>query len=96
MPPVTGDYTFWIASDDNGEFFFNANYGIGHVDYSSDLICYTPEYSGEREWDKSSEQESEPIGLVKHQPYYFEVSVRQCNNSCCVVHSLLKLALVNG
>jgi len=87
VPPVTGDYTFWIASDDNGEFFFNPNYGIGYVDNASGRICYTPEYSGGREWDKDLKQKSQPIGLVKGQPYFFQVSVPKSNHRCCVIQS---------
>ena len=92
MPPVTGDYTFWIASDDDGEFFFNANYGFNT--YGWTLICSAPESTGEREWDRFSEQKSEPIGLVKHQPYLFQVSVLQRNNRCCETPSLLESAPV--
>jgi hypothetical protein len=94
VPPVTGDHTFWIASNDNGEFFFNANYGFNT--YGWILICSAPESTGEREWDNPSEQESVPIGLVKDQPYLFQASVLQCNDWCCETHSLLEPVHVNS
>lgn len=72
VPPVSGDFLFWIASDDNGEFFLNTDYGMVGAVYMM-RICYTPEYSGFREWDRTSDQESLPIALVAGQPYYFEV-----------------------
>jgi hypothetical protein len=45
-------------------------------------ICYTPEYSGFREWDRTSDQESLPIALVAGQPYYFEVREINKAQSC--------------
>lgn len=66
MPPVTGDYTFWISSDDNGEFFLNTNYGNVGAVYMM-RICQTPKRL-------SKEQKSTPIPLVAGQPSYFEVS----------------------
>jgi hypothetical protein len=72
VPPVSGDFLFWIASDDNGEFFLNTDYSMRAEDNMR--ICYTPQYSDVREWNRSIEQKSEPIGLVASQPYSFEVS----------------------
>ena len=61
VPPITGDYTFWIASEDNGELFLG-------LDYASDSggdgvrICYTPGSS-----------KSTQYRLMAGQPLYFEV-----------------------
>jgi hypothetical protein len=58
IPPVNGDYTFWIASDANSELWLSTN------DNSSNaaLIAYMPGNS-----------QSSPKSLVAGQKYYIEV-----------------------
>ena len=69
VPPVSGDYQFWIASDDNGEFWLSTN-----DDSAKQVkICYV-DWSSSREWDKSPTQKSAFKSLVGGQPYYFKVS----------------------
>lgn len=70
-PPMTGDYTFWIASDDEGELWLS-------TDSSSTnkvRVCHQPYSSMPREWHKFSEQKSQNISLVAGQAYYYEVRV---------------------
>jgi hypothetical protein len=68
-PPVTGDYVFWIASDDYGEFWLSSD---DHPD-NKFRMCFVPGYTEIREWTKYSEQESTSILLVAGGAYYFEV-----------------------
>ena len=63
--PATGDYTFWIASDDNGEL------RIGPDQDSAAVVATVPGYSNAREWDKFSNQKSALIHLEAGR-YYIE------------------------
>jgi hypothetical protein len=74
VPPVTGDYTFWIASDDAGELWLSID------DDPTNLarVCYAP-FSAyyERNWDRYPEQKSTLIPLVAGQAYYLEVCCKR-------------------
>jgi hypothetical protein len=69
MPPVTGNYVFWIAADDTGELWLSSD------DHPENMVrvCFAPTITGTREWTKFSEQESTLIPLVADEAYYFEV-----------------------
>ena len=69
VAPVTGDYQFFIASDDNGEFWLSTD---GDPD-NKVLICRQPFSAPPRWWDEYSEQKSELISLEAGQSYYYEV-----------------------
>jgi hypothetical protein len=66
-PPTTGNYTFWIASDDYGELWLSTSENpAGAV-----LIANVPGWTNSREWAKYPDpQESDPIPLVAGQKYY--------------------------
>ena len=68
-PPVTGDYTFWIASDDEGELWLSTD--------SSSLnkvrVCYQPDSSAPGQWDEFPQQKSHNISLAAGHAYYYEV-----------------------
>ena len=66
--PASGQYTFWIASDDNGELWLSTNSGPA----GKQLIASVPGWSGSRVWDKFPEQQSASITLVAGQLYYIE------------------------
>ncbi len=72
MPPVTGDYVFWIASDDAGELWLSSDDNPDN----KVRICYQW-WATEipREWTKYSEQQSLSIALVAGEAYYFEVTL---------------------
>jgi xyloglucan-specific exo-beta-1,4-glucanase len=69
VPPVTGQYLFWIASDDNGEFWLSTS----DNKTNNALICRQPMSARPRQWDTFPEQKSGLISLVAGQPYYYEV-----------------------
>ena len=52
--PVTGSYTFWIASDDNSELWLSLNDNPAN----KVRIGSVPEWTGSRQWDKFSSQKS--------------------------------------
>ena len=66
VPPVTGNYTFWIASDDNGALYLSTD----NTTAKQQQICSVPDWTGSRQWDKFGEQQSAPIRLVAGQAYY--------------------------
>jgi len=67
-PPATGNYTFWIASNDHSELWLSTD------DNRSNrrLIAYVAGHTNPRQWNKFSTQESLPIQLVTGQRYYIE------------------------
>jgi hypothetical protein len=71
VPPVTGDYEFWIASDDEGELWLSAN----DEPANRAQICKQPMFSGPNGWDDYPEQKSQLISLVAGKAYYFEVRI---------------------
>ena len=68
--PVTGRYTFWIASDDNGELWLSLDGNpankvrIGWVSGSG--------WTNSRQWNKYSSQKSAARTLTQGQRYYVE------------------------
>ena len=68
-PPTTGDYTFWIAGDDNCEFWLSTD---GTPDNAA-LVAEVTSWTDSREWNKYSSQESTAIPLTAGQKYYIEV-----------------------
>ncbi|KAL3811578.1 hypothetical protein ACHAXA_006863 [Cyclostephanos tholiformis] len=72
LPPVTGNYEFWIASDDNGEFWLSADDNPAN----KIRIC-SCDWASSRQWDKYPEQKSTPLLLVAGKPYYFEALMKE-------------------
>lgn len=50
--PLTGNYIFWIATDDNGNLFLSSNENPS----SKRLIAAEPQWAGSRDWDGSIER----------------------------------------
>jgi hypothetical protein len=71
VPPISGNYTFWIASDDNGEFWMSTDSDSAN----KVLVCYQPGSAESRNWTKHPEQKSRPISLVAGRAFYYEVRV---------------------
>ena len=67
-PPTTGQYVFWIASDDNGALYLSNNADPAN----KTLIASVPTWSNSREWNKFPQQQSAPITLIAGQQYYIE------------------------
>ena len=70
VPPVTGLYEFWIASDDHGEFWLSTDGNPANKARRCRCTWASP-----RLWDRAPEQKSSPISLVAGQKYYYEVSL---------------------
>mmetsp|Transcript_14763 Transcript_14763/g.20910 ORF Transcript_14763/g.20910 Transcript_14763/m.20910 type:complete len:842 (-) Transcript_14763:293-2818(-) len=68
IPKVTGEYTFWVASDDYGEAYLSTD----ETPKNKRMIAYVHGWTNPHEYNKYSSQQSAPIFLKKGQPYYFE------------------------
>jgi hypothetical protein len=66
--PVTGSYTFWIASDDNSELWLSTNDNPAN----KVKLGWVLSYKDSRQWNKFSTQKSPPITLTQGQQYYVE------------------------
>ena len=66
--PVTGSYTFWIASDDNSELWLSTNDNPAN----KVRIGWVPEWTDSRQWNKFPTQKSAAITLTAGQRYYVE------------------------
>lgn len=67
-PPSSGDYTFWIASDDSGQLWLSSN----DEPANASQIAYVDGWTNSREWTKFAEQESASLSLTAGQTYYIE------------------------
>jgi hypothetical protein len=68
IPPETGEYTFWIASDDASELWLSPD----DTYEAAVKIASVPGWARPRQWDKDPNQQSVPIELVAGQKYYIE------------------------
>ena len=67
-PPVTGDYVFWIATDDNGQLFLSTDRDPAN----KVLIASVPGWTSARQWNVFAEQQSVLIHLEAGRQYYIE------------------------
>jgi hypothetical protein len=74
-PPVTGNYVFWIATDDNGELWLSTDEDPAN----RQLIASVPGWAGPRDWNKFAQQESGEMYLVAGQRYYIEALQKEGN-----------------
>ncbi len=72
-PTVSGEYTFWIASDDESELYLSPNASkFGRVKIASVTGWVAP-----LSWDQLESQKSRSIHLVAGQSYFMEVLHKQ-------------------
>ena len=71
--PATGDYTFWIASDDNGQLLLSTDADPANATE----IASVPGWTGSRDWNKYAQQQSTVISLVEGQKYYIEALMKE-------------------
>ncbi|MBN2592037.1 MAG: hypothetical protein JXA81_00915 [Sedimentisphaerales bacterium] len=71
--PATGDYTFWLATDDQGELWLSSDDDSSNaqmIAYVKDSPTATGGWTNLNEWTKYASQMSEPIPLVAGEKYY--------------------------
>lgn len=67
-PPQTGNYVFWIASDDNSELWISTDANP----LNKSMIASVSGFTASREWTRFSSQQSVPVYLVAGNRYYIE------------------------
>jgi|GEM_PF-6682504 len=71
--PVTGLYTFWISSDDNGELRLSSDANP----VNKTLIASVPDWTNYLEWGKFLAQKSATVNLTAGQFYYLEALMKE-------------------
>ena len=71
--PATGNYTFWIASDDSGELHLSTD----TTQANASLIASVNGYTSSQQWDKYASQKSVEIALIAGQKYYIEALMKE-------------------
>ena len=71
--PQTGNFTFWIASDDDSQLFLSSN----HLPANKTRIAFNNGAVGFRNYGAKSTQRSALIPMVKGNKYYFEVLLKE-------------------
>lgn len=66
--PQTGNYTFWISSDDKSELWLSTNAEVSN----KVKIAYVNEWTNFRQWEKNASQKSATIYLEAGKKYYVE------------------------
>lgn len=72
-PPLTGDYTFWLATDDNGELWLSTDEDPAN----KQLIATVPSWTASRTWNVYPEQQSDSIQLTGGEKYYIEAMMKE-------------------
>jgi hypothetical protein len=75
IPPQTGDYVFYIASDDNGQLFLSSDSLKEHL--SVNPIAWINDWADARVYDKYPEQTSANIYLESGKQYYAEAFFKE-------------------
>lgn len=72
-PPSTGNYVFWIASDNNSELYLSS------TNNPNDKVKIAQQdfYTTSRQWTKYDKQQSLEIPLIAGQSYYIEALHRE-------------------
>ncbi|QDP00214.1 glycoside hydrolase [Thalassotalea sp. PS06] len=73
--PASGEYKFWIASDNQGELWLSTDEDPAN----KQKIAYSSDWNNFREWDKYESQQSEAIYLIAGQKYYVETLHKEHN-----------------
>ena len=83
-PPVSGQYTFWIAADDAGEFWLSPDASPEKREkIASNRIGNA---TRPREWSRYPSQQSRPVMLKAGQDYYVEaLHVQSAGSNCMAV-----------
>jgi|GEM_PF-2349392 len=74
-PPVTGNYIFWISSDDNSELWLSTN----DLPANKVKIASVSGWTASGEWTKYPSQQSVAKYLVAGQKYYIEALHKESN-----------------
>lgn len=76
-PPSTGNYVFWIASDESAELWLSTTSGSSN----KIKIAFNSSATKARQWNKFASQKSAPIILTAGQVYYVEALMKEGTGS---------------
>ena len=76
-PPVTGEYIFWIASDDSSQLKLSSDTDPANAE----IIAYVSGYTSFKQWTKYTSQTSVAITLQAGQSYYIEALHKEGSGS---------------
>lgn len=74
-PPTSGEYTFWIASDNSSELWLSADAESANAKQIASVPRYC--WMAPREWSKFPSQRSAQIWLESDKSYYIEALLEQ-------------------
>lgn len=80
IPPTDGNYTFFIATDDNGELWLSPTTNPASMTRIAEITGASA-FAGVRQWDKYSSQKSAPQALIGGRAYYLEARQKQGGSS---------------
>ena len=69
VAPTSGDYTFWIASDDHSQLSLSTD----SLPNGAAVIASVSGYTGYQAWDAKASQKSSTVSLEAGKAYYFEI-----------------------
>jgi hypothetical protein len=76
-PPTTGNYVFWIASDESAELWLSTT-----IDPANKArIAYNTSATKSKQWNKFATQKSVAIPLIAGQKYYVESLMKEGSGS---------------
>jgi len=75
--PVSGNYTFWISSNDKSELWLSTDENPGN----KKLVASVSQYTDPRQWTKYASQQSLAISLVANRKYYIEALQKEGTGS---------------
>ena len=73
LPPVSGEYTFRIAGDDQAELWLSTDANPANAIRIAGVTGWT----GPREWTREAGQTSMPISLLAGHKYYIEALAKE-------------------
>ncbi|WP_367873268.1 Calx-beta domain-containing protein [Luteolibacter sp. Populi] len=73
VPPTSGDYTFWVAGDDQCRLYLGTNGSSA----SKVQIAAVDDYTSFQAWDEEGAQKSAPIPLQAGKVYWIEAQQRE-------------------
>src|SRR5262249_16961926 len=73
VPPVTGNYTFWISSDDQSLLYLSTDENPANKQVIASVLNWT----SSREWFSEPNQQSTPILLDSTKFYYIEAVMKE-------------------
>jgi hypothetical protein len=77
IPPRDGSYTFWISSDDQGQFFLSSDDNPDNLPTEPTCTVLTYVTLSPPSWEEYPEQKSAAFDLEGDKPYYFKAFIKE-------------------